>query len=86
MILLNRQPGTVVSSDMSHRMEHGRRDGLSHWDVSTRGKDLLIFNCVCICVIEVFLYTKPVILHINFRKKKKTHALDKPISTKNLGV
>lgn len=34
MILLNRRLGTVVSSDMSHWMEHGRRDGLGHWDVS----------------------------------------------------
>lgn len=69
MILLNRWPGTVVSADVSGRTEHGRRDGLGCWDASMRGRDLFIFNCVC--VIEIFLYTEPVILwYINFRKKK----------------
>lgn len=48
----------MVSSDVSDKMEHGRRDGLGQWDVSMRGRDLIIFNCVCVCVIEVFLYTK----------------------------
>lgn len=69
MILLSRRLGTVVSSDMSDRMGHERRNGLGCWDASMRGMDLLTFNCVYVCVIEIFLYTKPVILYINFRKK-----------------